>query len=123
MGGGQGSSGARLPDGRGGGGKKGKRRRQRQQRPRHVRAPTAKENAAIDSHNRERIFQHIEGLLRQIREEAEETGGFSDEQLRDYTATAVAFMRLLEEQSEPLPERVRIEYLRVRDRLTQALRG
>ncbi len=119
MGGGQGS-GARLPDGRGGG-KKGKRRRQRQQRPRHARKPTAKENAAIDSSNRERIFQHVEGLLRQIREEAEETGKFSEDQVRDYAMTVVNFNRLLEEQSEPLPERVRIEYLRVRDKLTSAL--
>lgn len=120
MGGGGQGSGARLPDGRGGG-KKGKRRRQRQQRPRHARKPTAKENAAIDSSNRERIFQHVEGLLRQIREEAEETGKFSEDQVRDYAMTVVNFNRLLEEQSEPLPERVRIEYLRVRDKLTSAL--
>lgn len=122
-GGGQGGNG-RQGDGRGGGGggKRHKRRRQRPQRNKR-RIPSAKESAALDSVGRERMFQQVEGLLRQIREQAEETNDFSEEDLRHYTTTVTSFMTLLEEESEPISERARSEYLRVRDKLTNALRG
>jgi len=130
-GGGQGGGG-RQADGRGGGGpgggpgggggKRHKRRRQRPQRPKR-RIPSAKESAALDSVGRERMFQQVEGLLRQIRELAEETNEFTEDDLRNYTTMVTTFMTLLEEESEPISERARSEFLRVRDRLTQVLRG
>lgn len=69
------------------------------------------------------MFQQVEGLLRQIREQAEETNDFSEEDLRYYTTTVTSFMTLLEEESEPISDRARSEFLRVRDKLTNALRG
>ena len=71
------------------------------------------------------MFQELEGLLRQIREEAEEeqSAGYSESQLNEFAQTVVGFTRHLEEQSEPLPERTRSEYHRIRDRLSQALKG
>lgn len=112
--------------GNGGGGRRNKRRRQRPQRqqnnkPRRKLSP--KESAALDTVGRERMFQQVEGLLRQIREEAEEAGVFSDDEVREYVTTVTNFMTLLEEESEPLTERARSEFLRVRDKLSQALRG
>jgi len=114
----------------GGGGRRNKRRRQRPQRPNNNfnnsnkrRSLSPRESAALDSVGRERMFQQVEGLLRQIREEAEEHGAFSDDQLRDYVSTVTTFMTLLEEESEPLTERARSEFLRVRDKLSNALRG
>lgn len=133
MDGGQGGSGNRPHGGgggggggnNGGGGRRNKRRRQRPQRPNNNkrRSLSPRESAALDSVGRERMFQQVEGLLRQIREEAEEHGAFSDDQLRDYVSTVTTFMTLLEEESEPLTERARSEFLRVRDKLANALRG
>lgn len=110
--------------GNGGGGRRNKRRRTRPQKQNNLRHKLSpKEAAALDSVGRERMFQQVEGLLRQIREEAEETGAFSDEEVREYVTTVTAFMTLLEEESEPLTERARSEFLRVRDKLSHALRG
>ena len=75
-----------------------------------------------DDTDRERIFQDIEGLLRRIREDAEEHGR-PEEELRDVTATVTTFTKLLEEESEVVSERARVEYHRVRERLNHALRS
>lgn len=119
--------GGRQADGRGGGGGGGKRHKRRRQRPQRNnnqrRIPSSKESAALDSVGRERMFQQVEGLLRQIREHAEEANSFTEDELRHYTTTVTTFMTLLEEESEPISERARSEFLRVRDKLTHALRG
>ncbi len=124
MEGGHGGNGGRHSDGKGGGRRNKRRRQRQQQRPnKQRRRPSAKESAALDSVGRERMYQQVEGLLRQIREEAEENGAFSDDELREYVSTVTSFMSLLDEESEPLTERARSEYLRVRDKLTHALRN
>ena len=95
----------------GGGGSRRKRRRQRQQRgkrpglPMPVRSPRA---AVVEVGTRERIFQDVEGLLRQIREEAEETETWSEEQLRDITQAVTTFTKSLEQESDPISDRVRL---------------
>jgi hypothetical protein len=76
-----------------------------------------------DDTDRERIFQDIEGLLRRIREEAEELGDRSEEELADVTATVTNFTKILEEESEVVSERARVEYHRVREKLNHALRS
>lgn len=111
----------------GGGGMPGssrkKRRRQRPQRGKR-RGPGQTARAPhIEVGSRERMFQDIEGLLRQIREHAEETAAWTAEQLQEFTQTVTGFTRMLEAEAEPLPERVRSEYHRIRDKLSQALRG
>jgi C4-type Zn-finger protein len=75
--------------------------------------------------SRERIFQDLEGLLRQIREEAEESsnGGVSEEQISDMARAVRAFSKVLEEHSDPIPERARGEYQRIREKLVRALRS
>jgi hypothetical protein len=72
---------------------------------------------------RERIFQELEGLLRQVREQAEESGGWPEERLSPLVQAVTGFTKSLDEQSDPIPERTRSEYQRIRDRLSQALRG
>ena len=100
-----------------------KRRRQRSQHgKRRVPGPSAR-TPHLDVGSRERMFQDIEGLLRQIREHAEETAAWTTEQLQEFTQAVTGFTRMLEAEAEPLSERVRSEYHRIRDRLIQALRG
>jgi hypothetical protein len=109
------------PPGAGGPGRK-RRRRQRSQRnkphrPAFVRAPLG------DTVSRERVFQDLEGLLRQIREQAEESSNWAEDRLVEIAQTVTNFTKSLEEQVDPIPERARSEYQRIRDRLSQALKG
>jgi len=78
-----------------------------------------------DNVNRERIFQDLEGLLRQIREEAEESsnGRISEGQISEMARVVGAFSKVLEEQSDPISERARGEYRRIREKLVQTLRS
>jgi len=99
-----------------------KRRRHRNQRPKQRRPPSAGEGA-IDVVNRERMFQDVEGLLRQIRERAEETAEWTAEQLSDFTQAVTGFTKSLEQEGDSVSQRVRSEYQRVRDKLSQALRN
>jgi hypothetical protein len=104
-----------------------KRRRQRPQRPKHRSkggggGGQQRSHAVKDDTDRERIFQDIEGLLRRIREEAEESGR-PEEELRDVTTTVTNFTKLLEEEAEVVSERARVEYHRVREKLNHALRS
>lgn len=68
------------------------------------------------------MFQDIEGLLRQIRERAEETPLWTQDQMNDFTQTVTGFMRALEEEGGQVSDRAMNEYHRVRDKLSQALR-
>jgi hypothetical protein len=99
-----------------------KRRRQRSQRGKHGRPATTRP-AHTDAVSREHIFQDIEGLLRQIREQAEESTNWSEQQLHEITRTVTSFTRALEEEADPISDRARNEYHRVRDKLSQAIRG
>jgi hypothetical protein len=102
-----------------------KRRRQRPQRTKRRKGgPQSPKSAAVkDDTDRERIFQDIEGLLRRIREDAEENGDRSEQEMREITATVTNFTKLLEEESEVISERARVEYHRVREKLNHALRS
>jgi len=104
------------------GGSRRKRRRQRSQRGRH-RRPGPSQTQQLDIVSRERIFQELEGLLRQIREEAEESAGCAEEHVAEMAHAVATFTKSLEEQSDPISERVRGEYQRIRDKLSQALKG
>ena len=73
--------------------------------------------------SRERIYQDIEGLLRQIRELAEESGSFSHEQLAELTNLVTTLSKTLDTEGQLVCDRVFGEYQRVRDRLSQALRN
>jgi len=77
----------------------------------------------LDVVSRERIFQELEGLLRQIREQAEESADWAEDQLSEITRTVTSFTKSLEEQADPIPERARSEYQRIREKLSQALKG
>jgi len=77
----------------------------------------------IDTVSRERMFQDIEGLLRQIRERAEEAPVWTEEQLNDFTQTVTGFTKSLEQEGETLSQRARSEYQRIRDKLSYALRN
>lgn len=68
------------------------------------------------------MFQDIEGLLRQIRERAEERPLWTQDQLKDFTQTVTGFMRALDEEGGQVSDRAMNEYYRVRDKLSQALR-
>ncbi len=103
------------------GGPRRKRRRQRAQRGKRRRGPQGR--AYVEGVSRERIFQELEGLLRQIREEAEESSTWAEAEVSQMARAVTTFTRELEEQSDPLSERVRSEYQRIREKLTQALRG
>jgi hypothetical protein len=118
-------------DGGGGGGQRNfnnsrrKRRRQRPQRTKRHKGGGGgqqRSHAVKDDTDRERIFQDIEGLLRRIREEAEEAGR-PEEELRDVTATVTNCTKILEEETEVVSERARVEYHRVREKLNHALRN
>jgi len=106
-----------------GGGSRKKRRRQRAQRSKRHRSNPGRPSIALDLVSRESMFQDVEGLLRQIRERAEETAEWTAEQLNDFTHTVTTFMKSLEEETEQVSERARSEYQRIRDKLSQALRG
>jgi hypothetical protein len=103
-----------------------KRRRQRPQRTKRHKGGGGggqhRSQAVKDDTDRERIFQDIEGLLRRIREEAEESGR-PEEELREVTATVTNFTKILEEEAEVVSERARVEYHRVREKLNHALRN
>jgi hypothetical protein len=107
--------------GHSGSGSRKRRRRQRSQRGKHRRpAPSsARVNSAV---SREGIFQELEGLLRQIREQAEESATGSVAQLSEIVHAVTSFTKSLEEQAEPISDRARSEYQRIRDRLSQVLR-
>ena len=102
------------------GGSRRKRRRQRSQRGKR-RRPQG--HVHSEGMNREHIFQELEGLLRQIREEAEESSNRTEEEVSAMARTVTTFTKELEEQSDPVSERLRSEYQRIREMLTQALRG
>ncbi len=104
-----------------GGGSRRKRRRQRAQRGKRRRGPQG--HMHVEGVSREHIFQELEGLLRQIREEAEESSNWAEAEINQMAHAVTAFTKELEEQSDPISERVRGEYQRIRERLTQALRG
>lgn len=113
----------------GGPGGRRKRRRQRTQRQKRRRPPHLGGGGGgggggghIDHVSRERMFQDIEGLLRQIRERAEETPLWTQDQMNDFTQTVTGFMRALEEEGGQVSDRAMNEYHRVRDKLSQALR-
>lgn len=118
--------GGRQPDskvseiGAGAGGSRRRRRRQRSQRGKRWRPQG---HVHSEGMNREHIFQELEGLLRQIREEAEESPNRAEEEVSAMAQTVTTFTKELEEQSDPVSERLRSEYQRIREILTQALRG
>ncbi len=100
-----------------------RRRRQRSQRGKPQRPPQGSRGVQLDVVSRERIFQELEGLLRQIREQAEESADWAEDQLSEITRTVTSFTKSLEEQADPIPERARSEYQRIREKLSQALKG
>lgn len=73
--------------------------------------------------SRERIFQDLEGLLRQLREEAEASPAVAAEEISLMAQAVSTFTRTLEEQPDPISERVHCEYQRIREKLVQSLRG
>jgi hypothetical protein len=101
-----------------GGSRRKRRRRSQRGKRRRPQGPVHSEGL-----NREHIFQELEGLLRQIREEAEESSNRAAEEVSAMAHTVTTFTRELEEQSGPVSERLRSEYQRIREMLTQALRG
>ena len=105
-----------------GAGNRRKRRRQRPQRNKGPR-PLSSRNPQLETASRERIFQELEGLLRQIREQAEESASWPEHELTEMTQTVTTFTKALEEQADPIPERARSEYQRIRERLSQALKN
>jgi len=122
------SMGAGAPNGDYGAGNSGggrrKRRRQRPQQVKHVRPHEPQRSGAtarVDAASRERVFQSVEGLLRQIREQAEEGVQWSEAELREVTQTVTAFTKLLEQEGDPISERAQTEYHRIREKLSQAL--
>jgi len=100
-----------------------KRRRRHRSQKEKARRPFQGSSAHIDTVSRERMFQDIEGLLRQIRERAEEAPVWTEEQLNDFTQTVTGFTKSLEQEGEPLSQRARSEYQRIRDKLSYALRN
>ena len=108
------------PPGQGAGRKR--RRRQRPQRGKQLR-PMQGRAPRVDLVSREHVFQDLEGLLRQIREQAEESSGWPQEQLSEITQTVTSFTKSLEEQLDPISDRVRSEYQRIREKLSHALKG
>ena len=99
-----------------------RKRRQRLQRGKHGR-PSPGRGAHFEGMSRERVFQELEGLLRQIREQAEETAEWAEDRLTEITQTVTSFTKSLEEETDPIPERARLEYQRIREKLSQVLKG
>jgi hypothetical protein len=106
-----------------GGGAGGSRRKRRRQRSPGGKRWRPQGHVHSEGLNREHIFQELEGLLRQIREEAEESSNRTVEEVGAMARTVTTFTKELEEQSDPVSERLRSEYQRIRGMLTQALRG
>jgi hypothetical protein len=106
------------------GNRSGRKKRRRQRAQRGKRHGGGQGGAApLDIVSRERVFQELEGLLRQIREQAEESAGGAADQLTEITQAVTSFTKSLEEQGDPISERARSEYQRIRERLSQALKG
>ena len=103
----------------------GRKRRRRHRSPKGKRRRHAGQVGTphIDIVSRERMFQDIEGLLRQIRERAEESVVWTEEQLNDFTQTVTGFTKSLEQEGDQISQRMRSEYQRIREKLTHALRG
>jgi hypothetical protein len=105
----------------------GRRKRRRQRPQQHAKHPRSQEQQRVvagargDAASRERVFQSVEGLLRQIREQAEETAQWTEAELREITQTVTAFTKSLEQEHDPISERARMEYQRIREKLSQAL--
>ena len=105
----------------------GGRRKRRRQRPQHGKRQRPHEpqrtatGARLDVAGRERVLQAVEGLLRQIREQAEEGGQWTETELREITQIVTAFTKSLEQEADPISERAQAEYQRIRERLSQAL--
>ncbi|MBP1686753.1 MAG: hypothetical protein H6Q33_2896 [Deltaproteobacteria bacterium] len=100
----------------------GSRRKRRRQRPQGQRLPHRRVGQ-IEGASRERIFQDLEGLLRQLREEVDASSDIAAEQISLMAQTVSTFTRALEEQSDPISERAHSEYQRIREKLVQTLRG
>lgn len=102
----------------------GRKRRRRHRSPKGKHRHSGQGGAPhIDIVSRERMFQDIEGLLRQIRERAEESVVWTEEELNDFTHTVTGFAKSLEQESDQISQRMRSEYQRIREKLTHALRG
>ncbi len=99
-----------------------RRRRQRAQRGKR-RRPTYVAPGNAYTLSREHIFQDIEGLLRQIREQAEESPEWTEQQLDQITQTVTTFTKSLEEEADPISDRARSEYQRIREKLSNAMKG
>jgi arylsulfatase A-like enzyme len=112
-------------EGGGGSNASGRKRRRRHRSPKGKRRHHSGQGGTphVDIVSRERMFQDIEGLLRQIRERAEESAVWTEEQLNDFTQTVTGFTKSMEQESEQVSHRMRGEYQRIRDKLSQALRG
>ncbi len=118
-----GEGGANHGSGNSGGGRR-KRRRQRPQHGKHQRPhepQRARVGARHDSASRERVFLSVEGLLRQIREQAEEGVQWTEAELREITQTVTAFTKSLEQEGDPISDRAQTEYQRLREKLSHAL--
>lgn len=100
-----------------------RRRRHRSQKGKRRPPSSQGRGPHIDIVSRERMFQDIEGLLRQIRERAEESVVWTEEELNDFTHTVTGFAKSLEQESDQISQRMRSEYQRIREKLTHALRG
>jgi hypothetical protein len=121
MGGGE--SGPDHGFGNSGGGRR-KRRRQRPQPGKRQRPHESHRSGAggrLEVASRERVFQSVEGLLRQIREQAEEGSQWTEEELRQITQAVTAFTKLIDQESDPISDRAHAEYERIREKLSQAL--
>ena len=103
----------------------GRKRRRRHRSPKGKRHQHSGQGSAphADIVSRERMFQDIEGLLRQIRERAEESALWTEEQLNDFTQAVTGFTKSMEQESEQVSQRMRGEYQRIREKLSQALRS
>jgi len=103
------------------------RKRRRRQRPQRGKRRHSGQSSGvhIDLVSRERMFQELEGLLRHIREQAEEDegAGWSEQQLNEMVQTVTSFTRHLEKQNDPISERTRGEYQRLREKLSQAVKS
>lgn len=115
----------RLSDGPGESGPSRKRRRRQRPQRGKRRRPGQGGGVHVDLVSRERMFQELEGLLRQIREQAEENegGGWREEDVNEIAQAVSSFTKYLEEQSDPISERTRGEYQRLREKLSQAVKG
>ncbi len=72
--------------------------------------------------NRERVFQDLEGLLRRIREVAEESAAYSEGQVAEYAREVGDLFRALEGEGDVVSDRLFGAYQRLRRRLSDALK-